>query len=181
MNRHRPGQWGQSAFASSFGSSLGGPASLLTSQSCVGVIVVRRTHRPRSAPRFSATTVARFRDSLILRLLDDDIVRRKTTPARRWFSPNAPAPRNFPTPKPHTHVTISISLLEGSRSCFPNFRGWVGAISWMKIRRFDFCCWRSRRLFSLRLRTPAAESSVVVPPPGILRSPVVPASAFGLW
>lgn len=67
MNRHRPGQWGQSAFASSFGSSLGGPASLLTSQSCVGVIVVRRTHRPRSAPRFSATTVARFRDSPIPR------------------------------------------------------------------------------------------------------------------
>jgi len=61
MNRHRPRQWGQPALR--FGSLVGGPASLFTSQSCVGVIVVRRTHRPHPAPRFLGYIVPRFPDA----------------------------------------------------------------------------------------------------------------------
>lgn len=122
MNRHRPGQWGQSAFASSFGSSLGGPASLLTSQSCVGVIVVRRTHRPRSAPRFSATTVARFRDS--------SAPRRRHRPSKNDASqalifPKCPYSLKFPhsqAPYPCYHFHIAA---RGLALLFPQL-SWVG-------------------------------------------------------
>lgn len=121
---------------------------LLTSQSCVGVIVVRRTHRlrPATVPRLCVCGSP-------LRLL----VEKRRQPGGDFphFPPNLGTHFHFP-PMP-----LPLSELEGSRSGFPKF--WSSSPEWKLVvaAGFDFCCWRSRRLPNPRLRRRLAESSVV--------------------
>jgi len=153
---------------------------VLGRRSCEPVYVtkLRRRHRRAAHPSSpSCSSFPRLYSSPIPRCLGSsggDIVEKRRQPGADF--PHMP----IPIAVPFSPFSISISLLEGSSSGFPTSLGGCGeAISWMKIRGFDFCCWRSR-LFSLRLRLCLAESSVVVPP-GTLRWGLGPASAFDLW